>query len=146
MGSYKCQLSVKILAICQLSVNWLLIIKYASQLFLFDPNWLKKSRKVTSYELKTNNLALSFSIFGLTSLHHAIVKLVSSWTTSTVSKRYKCRPKWTRIDRPDLRKLLQVEVKCPPPQYQRCCLMNRYHTHLPVRGVAKCFECTFSRH
>ena len=25
-GGYKCQLSVKILAICQLSVNWLLII------------------------------------------------------------------------------------------------------------------------
>ena len=26
---YKCQLSVKILAICQLSVNWLLIINYS---------------------------------------------------------------------------------------------------------------------
>ena len=29
-GGYKCQLSVKISAICQLSVNWLLIINYTS--------------------------------------------------------------------------------------------------------------------
>ena len=33
-GGYKCQLSVKILAICQLSVNWLLIINRVTKSFI----------------------------------------------------------------------------------------------------------------
>ena len=59
---------------------------------------------------------------------------MSSCTMCTVSVPYKCRQKWTRIGRP---KQL-VEVKCPP-QYQRCRLLDRYHTHLLARGVASCF-------
>ena len=30
-------------------------------------------------------------------------------------------------------------MKCPTPQYQRFRLLNRYHTHLLVRGVARFF-------
>ena len=35
-GGYKCQLSVKISAICQLSVKWLLMINYETYLYIFD--------------------------------------------------------------------------------------------------------------
>ena len=35
-GEYKCQLSVKISAICQLSVKWLLMINYETYLYIFD--------------------------------------------------------------------------------------------------------------
>ena len=42
MGRYECQLSVKILTICQLSVNWLLIINEVIQLFLFYPKFSSK--------------------------------------------------------------------------------------------------------
>ena len=35
-GVYKCQLSVKISAICQLSVKWLLMINYETYLYIFD--------------------------------------------------------------------------------------------------------------
>ena len=38
MGDSKCQLSVKILGICQLSVKWLSIINYKAFLFIFDPD------------------------------------------------------------------------------------------------------------
>ena len=35
-GGYKCQLSVKISVICQLSVKWLLMINYETYLNIFD--------------------------------------------------------------------------------------------------------------
>ena len=35
-GEYKCQLPVKISAICQLSVKWLLAINYETYLYIFD--------------------------------------------------------------------------------------------------------------
>ena len=35
-GGYKCQLSVKISAICQLSVKWLLMVNYETYLYIFD--------------------------------------------------------------------------------------------------------------
>ena len=61
--------------------------------------------------IKTNNLALFFSIFVLSSLHQAILSINQ----------------------------LVVAVKCPPSQYQRCRLLNRYHTHRLVRGMARIF-------
>ena len=35
-GGYKCQLSVKYKAFCQLSVKWLLIINYEAYMYVFD--------------------------------------------------------------------------------------------------------------
>ena len=49
-GGYKCQLSVKISAICQLSVKWLLMINYETYLYIFDAKFGLKG----TYSLKLN--------------------------------------------------------------------------------------------
>ena len=46
-GGYKCQLSLKISAICQLSVKWLLMINSETYLYIFDAKFgLKGTYKV----------------------------------------------------------------------------------------------------
>ena len=40
---YKCQLSVKISVICQLSGKWLLMINYESYLYIYDAKFGLKS-------------------------------------------------------------------------------------------------------
>ena len=51
----------------------------------------------------------------------------------TIKVPSKSRPKWARIGRHE-----PVEVKCTRPQFQRCRLLNRYHTYLLVEVAHHC--------
>ena len=67
-GGYNCQLSVKILTICQLSVKWLLMINYETYLNIFDAKLRYIQCKLDVKFENWCNSALIFISFAIVSI------------------------------------------------------------------------------